>query len=375
MPDLRVALIVPGFSSDESDWCIPALLDFVRALSRRIDLEVFTLRYPHRRDSYRIGNATVHSLGWAQRRGIYSPWLWVAAYRAILRRHQQSPFSVLHAFWADEPAWIGAACAKRLGIPLVVSIAGGELSALPRIAYGLGRHALQRQWIGRALHTARIVTAGSCYLIAFAKAQGFSAVRHAPLGVDMQLFSPAAKPEKTGLITVGSLLPVKGHAALVQAMRRVVDIIPEAHLTIVGDGPEHSRLQQLIESLQLRENVSLQPAIAHELLPAYYSASDLYVQSSWHEAQGMVVLEAAACGVPLVGTAVGTLADLAPDAALAVPAGDEQALASAVIELYQDDNQRRTLAAAALARVGTDYGIERCVGRFLELYHSAVALD
>jgi glycosyltransferase involved in cell wall biosynthesis len=375
VPDLRVALIVPGFSSDESDWCIPALLDYVRALSRRIDLEVFTLRYPHRRDSYRIGNATVHSLGWAQRRGLYSPWLWATAYRAIMRRQHQAPFSVLHAFWADEPAWIGAACARRLGIPLVVSVAGGELSAMPRVHYGLRRHVLQRRWIGRALRTAKVVTAGSCYLIALAKAQGFSAIRHAPLGVDTQLFSPAAQPHQMSLITVGSLLPVKGHAALVKVMRRVVDVIPGAHLTIVGDGPERSGLQQLIESLQLRENVSLQPAIAHELLPAYYSASDLYVQSSWHEAQGMVVLEAAACGVPLVGTAVGTLAELAPDAALAVPAGDEQALGSAVIEILQDDVRRRMLAAAALARVVTVYGIERCVERFLELYQYAVEVD
>ena len=368
MPDLRVALIVPGFSSDENDWCIPALLDFVRALSRRIDLEVFTLRYPHRRGSYRIGNATIHSLGWEQRRGIYSPWLWVAAYRFIMRRHHQSPFSVLHAFWADEPAWIGAACAKRLGIPLVVSVAGGELSAVPRVRYGLRRHALQRQLISRALRTARVVTAGSCYLSALAKAQGFSAIRHAPLGVDTQLFSPASKPNKMSLITVGSLLPVKGHAALVQVMRRVIEVIPGAHLNIVGDGPERSGLQQLIESLRLSDNVSLQPAIAHELLPAYYSASHLYVQSSWHEAQGMVVLEAAACGVPLVGTAVGTLAELAPDAALAVPAGDEQALASAVIRLLQDDERRRTMAAAALARVVTAYSVEPCVERFLELY-------
>jgi glycosyltransferase involved in cell wall biosynthesis len=370
-----VALIVPGFSSDESDWCIPALLDFVRALSWRIELEVFTLRYPHRRDSYRIGNATVHSLGWSQRRGLYSPWLWVAAYRAIMRRQHQSPFSVLHAFWADEPAWVGAACAKRLGIPLVVSVAGGELSAMPRVDYGLGRHALQRRWIGRALRTAKVVTAGSCNLIALAKAQGFSAIRYAPLGVDTQLFSPASKPHQTSLVTVGSLLPVKGHAALLEAMRRVVGVIPGAHLNIVGDGPERSGLQQLIDALHLKKNVSLQPAIAHELLPACYSTSDLYVQSSWHEAQGMVVLEAAACGVPLVGTAVGTLAELAPDAALAVPAGDEQALANAVIELLQDDEQRRNLAAAALARVVTIYGVEPCVERFLELYRYAVEVD
>ena len=277
--------------------------------------------------------------------------------------------------WADEPAWIGAACAKRLGIPLVVSLAGGELSALPQLHYGLRRHAPQRELIGRALHSAKVVTAGSCYLIALAKAQGFRATRHAPLGVDTQLFSPAVRPHQTSLITVGSLLPVKGHSVLVQAMRRVVAVIPGAHLTIVGDGPERSGLQQLIESLHLTENVTMQPAIAHDLLPAYYSAADLYVQSSWHEAQGLVVLEAAACGLPLVGTAVGTLAELSPDAALAVPFDDPQALASAIIGLLRDDNRRRALASAALARVVSDYGVMPCIERFLELYRFAIAPD
>src|SRR2546422_820628 len=73
---MRVALIVPGFSADEEDWCIPALLNFVRALAQRVELEVFALRYPHRRGQYRIGNASVHSFGYATRRGPASLALW-----------------------------------------------------------------------------------------------------------------------------------------------------------------------------------------------------------------------------------------------------------------------------------------------------------
>jgi glycosyltransferase involved in cell wall biosynthesis len=365
----RVALVLPGFSADESDWCIPALLNYVRALAERVDVEVFALRYPHRGDRYRIGAATVQSLGWAQRRGLYSLTLWLAAYRAILRRHRASPFSVVHAFWAEEPAWIAVACAKRMRVPLVVSLAGGELSDVPQAKYGLRRHRLQSRMIAQALRSAHVVTAGSRTLIAQAASQGIGHVQFAPLGVDTRLFAPrAAMPRTAQLLSVGSLLSVKGHEVLLRAMRRVVAAQPAAHLTIIGDGPERSRLQRLIGTLHLQAHVSLDAAIAHEQLSARYAAADLYVQSSWHEAQGMAVLEAAACGVPLAGTHVGALADLAPDAALAVPAGDETALADASLALLSDEQRRVSLAEAALTQVTERYCVAGCVDRFRRFY-------
>src|SRR5262249_32111111 len=75
--------------------------------------------------------------------------------------------------------------------------------------------------------------------------------------------------------------------------------------------------------------------------------SHLFVLSSRHEAAGAVVLEAAACGVPVVGTAVGYVADWAPEQALAVPPRDPAALATAIGALLADRDRRERLAAAA----------------------------
>ena len=373
---MRVALLVPGFSSDERDWCIPALLDYVRSLSRQLDLEVFTLRYPHRRDTYRIGNATVHSLGWAQRRGIHSLTLWVAVYRALVRRHRVSQFDLLHAFWADEPAWIAAACAARLHLPLVVSLAGGELANIPQAQYGLRRHRLQRSLIDRALRSAAIVTAGSSHLLEFACANGINRLSFAPLGVDTNMFTPADSPGMAKrLITVGSLQPVKGHVLLLHAMRLVVDAIPDARLAIIGAGPELAQLAYVIASLQLEQHVELSGAISHELLVKCYHSADLYVQSSWHEAQGMVVLEAAACGLPSVGSNVGTLAELSPDSAVAVSVGDGNALATAIIDMLNDEPRRRAMGQTAQVRAEREYSVQRCVNRFVELYRTALGVD
>ena len=82
-------------------------------------------------------------------------------------------------------------------------------------------------------------------------------------------------------------------------------------------------------------------------LAALYAQAHLHVVSSRHEAAGVVVLEAAAAGLPTVGTAVGFVADWSPDRAVAVPVGDPNALADAVVELLRDPARRARLAAAA----------------------------
>lgn len=367
---MRVAIIVPGFSAAENDWCIPALLNFARAVAQLVEVEVFALRYPHRRADYHIGHASVHSLGWAQRRGVYSLALWDEAIRAIARRHHEKPFDLLHAFWADEPGWIGAVGARRLGLPLVISLAGGELSDLPRIGYGLQRHPLQRRLIAWALRSAACVTAGSQYLLDLARAHHLKPLALAPLGVDTKMFCPMSQVAcpTFNLVNIGSLAPVKGQFTLLRAMRRVADALPDVHLRIVGAGPLKRDLIAEINRLALREHVTLCDLIAHDQLPTLYRSADLFVQASLHEAQGMAVLEAAACGVPIVGTHVGILRELAPEAAWAVPVGDKQALACAIIELAKDEERRKWMGHTARARVEEFYRVEKCVERFDEWY-------
>ena len=133
---MRIGLITPGFSASETDWCIPALLALVRELARHDEVEVFTLRYPHRRESYHVYGAAVHAFGGGLAAGVSRLALLGNAMASIVRRHRRRPFDVLHGLWADEPGFLAVAGGRLLGVPSVVSLMGGELVGLRDIGYG-----------------------------------------------------------------------------------------------------------------------------------------------------------------------------------------------------------------------------------------------
>ena len=360
---MKVGLVVPGFSANEHDWCIPALLDFARVLAQRAEVHVFTLRWPERAGCYEVYGVKVHALGGARRLGPRVVSLWAQAAGAIAAEHRRGAFDVLHAFWVDEPGWVAAWAGRRLGVPVVLSLAGGELSRLADIGYGLlllpGRKMLVR-W---AMQQAGAVTAGSQYLVELARQSGLAQnVRWMPLGVDTDLFAPTdesgAEGSQATLVSVGSLLPVKDHTLLLRVFRRVVGQEPRARLLIAGEGPLQAELAAQAAGLAVR----FLGAVNHGALPALYAQASLLVQTSRHEAQGLAVLEAAACGVPAVGTPVGVLPQVGQ------ASQGEAALAEALVGLLRDKACREALGAAARTRVLSDFELRVCVDRTVGLY-------
>jgi len=372
---MKVGLVTPGFSASEADWCIPALLDLVRCLSTRAEVHVFPLRYPYQTRPYDVYAARVHPLGGGTLRGPRRAALLGRAVGAIGREHRRAPFDLLHAFWADESGLVAVVCARGLGIPAIVSLAGGELVGFPDIDYGGQLHWSSRLMTGLALRGAARVTVGSTYLRRLA-APRLPAERlaHLPLGVDPDLFHPNGDrddppfdPTRVNVLHVASLVPVKAQADLLDAFARAARVEPRLALHVVGDGPLRPILVTRARVLGIAEDVTFHGAMAHERLPAYYRAADLAALTSRHEAQGLVVLEAAACGCTTVGTAVGILPDLGT-AARAVLPGDIVGLAREIAALATDSDLRRELGAASVRTVRRDYTLERTVDALERLY-------
>lgn len=386
---MKLGLITPGFSADERDWCIPWLLNLTRALAQQHEVHVFTLRYPHRQSTYRVHGALVHAFGGATVGGLRRLPLLLCARAAILGEHRLQPFDLLHGLWADEPGFLAATTARAIGIPAIVSILGGELVGFPDIAYG-GQLSRANRWLtARALAAADRVTVGSGFLFEMALASVGSGATDRltlwPVGVDTAMFRTegerrrmprSGETETFHLLQVAALSPVKDQATLLRALAQVVPQVPRVHLHLVGQGPLRGVLADQARMLGLDAYVTFHGEVPHDRLPDFYRAVDLFVLSSRFESQSLVVLEAAACGCPIVGTAVGILPDLLPSAALAAP-GDSEGLAHVILSVvnqapsaeWRREGVETTPLPRYAARVAQDFSLESSLAALSALYH------
>lgn len=373
---MRIALITPGFSTDEADWCIPVLLNLVRELARAHDVHVFTLRYPHWRGTYRVYGAYVHAFGGALTAGPGRFRLLGEALAGIVKEGRRCPFDVLHGLWADEPGFLAVAAGRLLRVSAVVSLLGGELVGFADIGYGVQLSPVGRWLVRTALRGAARVTVGSTCLQRLAQSRVLSdRLELLPLGVDTRLFHPAPRPVSPTpladgeykLLHVASLAPVKDQETLLRALAHVVRHVPGVHLHIVGEGPLRGELERRARALDVAHRVTFHGAVRHDHLPAWYQAADLCVLSSRFESQGMVVLEAAACARPTVGTAVGLLPDLMPPACT-VPVGDDRALAAALCTTLQNPQGLAAMGQASLEAVLEGYTLQQTVEQLQTLY-------
>ena len=201
-----------------------------------------------------------------------------------------------------------------------------------------------------------------------------------PCGVDTTAFSP--RPTRRGgrprLLVLGRLVPRKGVDDVVRALVH----IPAAELLVVGgpeaaglpQDPEANRLHALAADLGVADRVVLAGRAAHADLPALINSCDLVLAVPRYEPFGIVPLEAMACGVPVVGTAVGGLLDTVEHGVtgLLVPPGAPGEIAAAVNSLLADPQRRAALGRAGRARAERLYGWDSVALRTEQSYRRAL---
>lgn len=175
-------------------------------------------------------------------------------------------------------------------------------------------------------------------------------------GVDPAIFAPPAKPRDPSPFTfgfVGRLREEKGGADLLHALAQLPR--EQWRLVIAGDGPERAALGALAERLGIAAQVRFETRLSTEM-PAFYQSIDALVVPSltrpnWKEQFGRVIIEAMACGVPVVGSSSGAIPDVIGDAGLIFPEGDRDHLAERLRRLLDDSPLRQDLAQRGRARV------------------------
>ena len=209
-----------------------------------------------------------------------------------------------------------------------------------------------------------------------------------PCGVDTGRFLPTGPAEPKGqphrILSVGRLVQRKGVDLVVTAMARLADLgRTDVELVVVGgsggvsdlrDDPEVRRLEDLARQLGVADRVHIRGQVAQAELPRVLRSADAVVCAPWYEPFGIVPLEAAACGVPAVVSAVGGLTDsvVHGETGLHVPPRNPDAIAAALATLLDDEPLRRRLGAAGRARMESRYSWDRVAADTADAYRRTI---
>jgi N-acetyl-alpha-D-glucosaminyl L-malate synthase BshA len=198
-----------------------------------------------------------------------------------------------------------------------------------------------------------------------------------PNFVDAERFAPAP-PRPAGprsrrvIVHVSNFRPVKRVDDVVAVFARLQASRP-LRLQLVGDGPERPRIEADVAARGLAGAVEFTGERAD--LPAVLREADVFLLPSETESFGLAALEAMACGVPVVASAVGGLPEVIPDGEVGFlrPMGDLAAMAEAAGRLLDDEPLRRAMGAAARRRAETQYRIDPAIDRYLAIYRRVLS--
>ena len=278
-----------------------------------------------------------------------TPSLLFRATLPLLRRlHATEKFDLIdaHYLYPDGVAatWLGQA----LDLPVVVTARGSDVTQIPDFAR-------PRRLIQSAIASAHALISVSAALRDGLIELGAPASKVTVLrnGVDTHLFCPGDRARQRGamgiagptLLSVGHLIPRKGHDRVIAAMTH----LPGYRLLIAGEGEDRSRLEAQIARLGLGDRVRLLGALAHAELPALYGAADALVLASSREGWANVLLEAMACGTPVLASDIPGNPEVvrAPEAGRLFAPNTAAAIADAVRALFANPPDRAATRAYA----------------------------
>ena len=363
----QVTVVTPG------DRSLPAKDTF-----DGVDVIRFPMELPSDLTYGRVAQGQVSLLGRFARLAVMAHYL-EAQYRAILSVARDRGADVLHAHWAIPTGPSAVLAARRLSVPSVITMHGGDVYVNPEQGYDFPTRWYVRPPLRWTLNHADALTAitEDCRQHALRAGAPERRIRLIFNGTDLSRFSPSANGNRVDpyfgsqmIFACRQLFPRKGIRFLVEAVAQLKPRFPELKLVLAGDGFERPALAKLAEELGISEDVTFLGWVPNVTLPDYYRAAAISVVPSLEEGFGIPAAEAMGCEVPVVASDAGGLPEVVEHGVtgLVVPRGDTGALAQAIGSLLADPDRRRRMGAAGRERALRLFDWDRSAEQFERLY-------
>jgi teichuronic acid biosynthesis glycosyltransferase TuaC len=219
----------------------------------------------------------------------------------VLQIHAQHPISVIHAHAALPCGQAAMLLARDLGIPFVVTVHGLDTYSTQQVPGWFGLRCSEVcERVYRA--AARVICISE--QVAARVREGLRGPANISVlynGVDSSLFSPGdAAPPNSVILSVGNLIPIKGHELLLRSMAEITPAHPQVECRIIGDGSERVRLQDLARELRIDGRVHFLGRRSRAEVATAMNACSLFALPSWYEGLGNVYLEAMSAERPAI---------------------------------------------------------------------------
>lgn len=300
----HILILTPGFPNSEADTtCIPALQILIKELHKRhhdkLLIDVVSVHYPFTKGNYTWNEISCWSAGGKNRGFPFKILTWLQLLIYVFRLHFKNPVDVIHAFWLHDCSMLGSIFSWLTGARLIVHCMGQDVRK-------------PNKYIPFIRFKKNIVISNSSFTAA-TLLENFKIKTDfiIPFGINPDDFLDTSNPQKKiDLLAVGSLTDLKNHKLFIEIFELLKIDFPTLTGSIIGGGPLHNQLQELIFKKGLQESLILEGEKKRDVVLQRMAVSKILIHTSAFESAGYVFLEALQSKMAVISFKTGFLPEV-----------------------------------------------------------------
>lgn len=302
----------------------------------------------------------------------FSKLIYLKALKKIKRIINEFKPDIVHSHYASSYGLLGAMSGFH---PYIISFWGSDVFQFPNYSF------LHKAVLKFNLSRADILLSTSIIMMKEAKKYTSKEITVTPFGIDVNRFIPETVHNiitnaDVVIGTIKTLEKIYGIEDLINAFKIIKLKLPDRKikLLIVGEGTQRKNLEQLASDLQVENDIIFTGYVAHDEVDKYHKMLDIFAAVSLQESFGVSVLEASACGKPVVVSNVGGLPEVVDNGitGIIVESKNSNQLADALVTLINNPDLRKKMGDAGRSKVMRDFSWDSSVKKMLRIYRNVL---